>query len=139
MDTTRTATVRLADGSRLVVTLTIAERAPGSTWRTVEHDPITDYLAVSFTGDHYPRWSSVPASFGQVQDCLPEGHPVRIAWHRWHLNDMRSHCAHQDRAVRWDRTPACAVSGYSCGSAWLVEPVPEGTVAELVALVESYN
>jgi hypothetical protein len=66
-------------------------------------------------------------------------------WKRWHLNDMRAGCAHQNKLVPWlcellgvghsydelmtipnfQRCPSC---GYNYGIAWLYEPLPEEVV-----------
>lgn len=56
-------------------------------------------------------------------------------WRRWHLNDMKSHCAHQDKAVKWDEVAPCSVTGYKAGSAWLVEPLPAEIAEEVTALL----
>lgn len=73
-------------------------------------------------------------------------------WKRWHLNDMRAGCAHQNRLLPWacellgigysydnlmkipdfQRCPRC---GYNYGSAWLYEPLPE----EVVNFLEQFG
>lgn len=63
------------------------------------------------------------------------------AWKAWHLNDMRAACAHvkpvgDSTDDNLDRTPACPHSGYRYGSAWLVDPLPEGLVESLRAICE---
>lgn len=61
---------------------------------------------------------------------------------RWHLNGMVAGCAHQDvvwedheygRRPSLDLTPACPVTGYKYGHAWLVEILPDEIVAEIVS------
>jgi hypothetical protein len=67
-------------------------------------------------------------------------------WHRWHLNDMRSGCEHQ-RAMGWTyeehhnratfKGENCPICGYSIGSSWLYEPLPEDVVDFLASLPET--
>jgi hypothetical protein len=53
---------------------------------------------------------------------------------RWHLNGLKAGCAHQTvvwedspyRRPSLDLTPACPVSGYQYGHAWLVKLLPPG-------------
>lgn len=56
-------------------------------------------------------------------------------WQEWHLNDMKSHCAHQDEAVAWDKVAPCPLTGYKAGSAWLTKPLPAEIVEQVSALV----
>ena len=56
-------------------------------------------------------------------------------WQEWHLNDMKSHCAHQDEAVAWDKVAPCPVTGYKAGSAWLTKPLPVEVIEQVSALV----
>ena len=73
-------------------------------------------------------------------------------WNRWHLNDMRAGCAHQNELLPWacellgvghsydelikmpdfQKCPRC---GYNYGSAWLYEPLPE----EVVNFLEQFG
>lgn len=63
----------------------------------------------------------------------------------WHLNDMRAACVHQvvpeipEEVSRldhtsWllDNTPPCPVNGYKYGSKWLIEPLTDVFVRELL-------
>lgn len=62
-----------------------------------------------------------------------------------HLNAMKAGCAHQtvaldpkgrgyDTHYALDHTPACPETGYRWGRSWLLEPLPEGFVDELLAM-----
>lgn len=78
---------------------------------------------------------------GFTQDDINE--LIRIA--RYHLNGMTARCDHQvtppmpadidwkDRS-NWalDHTPACPVTGYKYGHAWLVKPLPEDITPDRV-------
>lgn len=92
-------------------------------------------------------------SAGQIQDELKR-RPRRIApgwnglkiaklynvWERWHLNDMRSECAHQRlRGETWQTHPSavCPDCGYRLGSAWLKEDVPPEVINWLFSLPDT--
>jgi len=67
-------------------------------------------------------------------------------WTRWHLNDMNAACEHQ-RALGWMyeehsdketfKGDSCPVCGYSIGSAWLKEELPQKIIDFLEALPET--
>ena len=120
-------------GNRVFVSL-LVERCNGGT--TINHEHVDSYLRVRLTGvvvrkggqfRHDGDWISC----GQID---PSYLPVRLArlWQRWHLNDLRSHCIHQDPSVKWDEVPPCPTTGYKAGSAWLVELIDEATVADII-------
>lgn len=52
-------------------------------------------------------------------------------WDEWHLNDMESHCAHQDKSVKWDVVRECSLTGYRAGTAWLLRELPDDIVTEI--------
>lgn len=89
---------------------------------------------------------------------------IERSWERWHLNDMRAGCAHMpswegivglvddepadDIPKLYGRTDyagwalrhvRCAETGYKWGSSWLIEQPPADVLAELGALIDSYN
>lgn len=73
-------------------------------------------------------------------------HKFLAIWKRWHLNDMNSACEHQ-RELGWEykehhdpktfKGENCPVCGYSIGSAWLKEEVPEDVLQWLHDLPET--
>ena len=69
------------------------------------------------------RWSA-----GELSEIL-------TIWRTYHLNDLNSHCAHQDRAIKWDAVQPCSVTGYSAGSAWLYLPIPDPVLITLTGLI----
>ena len=84
-------------------------------------------------------------SVGQITDEVREILP-RLAdlWDRWHLNDMRAGCEHQEAAFRdgtavrptWKNDYAgmdvpCTECGYKYGSAWNTETVPNDVLTEI--------
>lgn len=133
-----TMTLRLEDKSRLRITLRMNARTTRTNTRTVIHDPApTGIVHVSFTGEVIEYRHREPYTGGQVimshRDDMPPA--VAAAWDRWHLNDMRSHCAHQDRAIPWDSVPPCEETGYRAGTAWLVEPLTVDGAGQCIAAV----
>jgi hypothetical protein len=119
---TLTKTYRLPNRDRVVVTVNIGttdRQHTGTDHSIVEPGAAT----VSFTGDLYPYRCRNAVACGQITDDVPAG-PVRDLWQRWHLNGMRSHCDHQNRAIAWDVVAPCEATGYRAGTAWLFETVP---------------
>lgn len=63
-------------------------------------------------------------------------------WKRWHLNNMRAGCEHQ-RELGWTyeeyhdpktfKGDECPICGYSIGSNWLKEELPESIVTTIQA------
>jgi hypothetical protein len=60
---------------------------------------------------------------------------ILTIWREYHLNDMNSHCSHQDKAVQWDKVEPCPATGYRAGSGWLYAPVPDSVLIELTGLI----
>lgn len=60
---------------------------------------------------------------------------ILAIWREYHLNEMKTHCTHQDKAVQWDKVPACPDTGYRAGSAWLYAPIPDSVLIELTGLI----
>ena len=56
-------------------------------------------------------------------------------WGAYHLNDMNSHCAHQDSDIKWDAVEPCSVTGYRAGSSWLYAPIPDSVLISLTGLI----
>lgn len=133
-----TMTMRLEDKSRLRITLRMDSQITRPGAQTVAHDPLPyGTVRASFMGEVIEYWHREPYATGQVimshRDDMPPA--VAAAWDRWHLNDMRSHCAHQDRAIPWDAVPPCEETGYRAGSAWLVEPLTVDGAEQCIAAV----
>jgi hypothetical protein len=88
---------------------------------------------LSFVGN---RGQNV-GSLSEIDNPDTEADRDRLAalWDRWHLNDMRAGCEHQQRGARAGfGAPigaVCAVCGYSNGSEWRTEAVPEDVLAEV--------
>lgn len=134
-----TELVRLANGNRARVELRFSKQ-DATERETTAHGVIWNPLRVSFMGDeigHHcnPALDGSIWGCGQIQDIIRGAMPrVFAAWERWHLNDMRSHCVHQDASQPWDTVPPCPETGYRCGSSWLVEPL---TVAGAIECLQA--
>ena len=141
---------RTRDGEKFFITVEIRENNRESV--SVDHNPITGYRELSITGTLISKYGSIIndrgwISCGQNIDdlrrvTLPANGITRAGidrivtiWQEWHLNGMESHCAHQDKAIAWDKVPSCPVTGYRAGSAWLSRELPDNIERELVALL----
>ncbi len=59
---------------------------------------------------------------------------LRAIWSKWHLNDMKAECEHQEsRGENWTTHPSavCPDCGYKLGSAWTRREVPADVIEAL--------
>jgi len=138
---------RTANGDRGYVAVMLTDYTGEA--QTVEHDTVTAWQEVSITGTVVEKGRRNASQGGQCIDALRavvdtsgtgytvgDARSIAGVWERWHLNGMRSKCAHQDPSpwgdTPWDKCEPCKLTGYKAGSAWLVEQLPHdgtGTVA----------
>lgn len=124
------------------------------TYETTDHRKVTRPLSFSICMSIWSGQSIV--SCGQVAEALSEIDKLALGFTHEditalaelhasaHLNDMRAACVHQDTTVpehvsdhertswRLDNVPACPVTGYKYGHAWLLETLPEHVTTEYV-------
>lgn len=77
----------------------------------------------------------VVESCGQIRETIAKFFPEVAPFFRWHLNDMKAECEHQEaRGETWSTHPGavCPDCGYKLGSAWLRRELP----AEVIAWAE---
>lgn len=132
--------------------LTIELRHHNNTVETIRHDEMIGYKTLSFTGSLISKYGSIVydrgirslgQNYGDLLDITKPAEGFTRAdveriyelWQELHLNDMQSHCAHQDRAIKWDTVDPCSVTGYRAGSAWLLNPLSEDLINETFALI----
>lgn len=117
---------------RTTVTLELRQREDGR-------------IYASFIGETFEGRRLEPVSAGQTQAHVPSA--LVAIWDRWHLNDMKAGCPHQESlfhespadrptcandyrgasGIELSPNPnsACPDCGYKYGSAWNFEPLPE--------------
>ena len=143
----------------LLVTVDIRiERIAGPN-ETIEHTQVTDFLDFALTtavwqpGGHDCILAGATVEplaeimeDGRYVDGITEARMLRLSelGERWHLNGMQAGCAHVTPVIAPDEygrevpsldlTPACPITGYRYGHAWLVEPLPEGFLDEIRSL-----
>lgn len=109
-----------------------------------------DGVRLSLTGEVVAPRKRYGYRAGQITDTVRHVNP-RLAelWDRWHLNDMRAGCEHQERWFRESPSlrPAadndyrglstpCLECGYKYGSAWNTEQVPEEVLTEIYNILK---
>jgi len=134
-----------AQGERFYLNLEIRSFTAEAT--TINHEKVAGYNVLSLSGEVIEAGKRLAYNVGQIQDRLHEitepGSGLTIAgvariykiWEEWHLNDMSSHCAHQDKAIKWDEVAPCSETGYRAGSAWLLKELPEEIAQEITHLL----
>jgi hypothetical protein len=143
-------------GVRLNVRIERLERR--ETYETVEHEQVTRPLGMSVTTDVWRPDGQDIVTGGATREPLREvaahGTPSRF-WDadklyrmaalgdRWHLNDMQAACLHQTVVYEeepyhrpsLDLTLPCPVTGYRYGTGWLVNPLPQILLTNLLGVL----
>lgn len=118
----------------------------------VNHDIVTSGPVISMSGTILSKYGSITNNRGWIQggQCLDSFNNIvqfngrwnmselsetLAIWREYHLNDMQSHCEHQDQAIKWDTVEPCAVTGYRAGTAWLYSPVPDRVLITLTGII----
>lgn len=124
----------------------------GNPAQDIYHQPITGAPVLSISGVIISKYGSLVHDRGWISagQCLDDFKQIRQFANRWsvldlmdilaiwrgyHLNHLTPHCAHQDKAIKWDSVPPCTVTGYRAGSAWLYSPLPDSVLITLTGLI----
>ena len=109
--------------------------------RTIYHTPVDEYFTLSIVGSIWNHMHTDWISGGQNYDHLLSlrrgSHKLRRivdVWKRWHLNDLKAGCSHQQTGKYSDAgisSQVCPVTGYKYGRAWLVELLPQSIIEEV--------
>ena len=78
-------------------------------------------------------------SGGQIVEELRKWFPEACPYLKWHLNDMKAECVHQEaRGETWTTNPSavCPDCGHKLGSAWLKRELPPEVVTWFESLDE---
>lgn len=122
----------------------------------VSHETVTGVPVISMSGTILNKYGSITHDRGWIQagQCLDSFDNITQFSNRWslkelqdaisiwrgyHLNDMKTHCVHQDQATKWDTVEPCKVTGYRAGSAWLYSPVPDSVLIELTGIIMKHR
>lgn len=141
---------RTINGEKFYLTIELKDHAREKV--TTSHESVTGYRSMSFTGTLISKYGSIIHERGwlsggqnshyllEITDpakgfTLADIKRIHQLWQELHLNDLNSHCVHQDKAVKWDQVEACPVTGYRAGSAWLLNPLNEDLLNETFDLV----
>jgi len=141
---------RTANGEKYYLTVELKDHT--NTMQTVEHESVTGYRSMSFTGTLISKYGSIVYERGYLSGGQNYGYLLEITepakgftlasikrlyelWQELHLNDLQSHCSHQDKAIKWDIVEPCPITGYRAGSAWLLNPLNSELVNEAFSLV----
>jgi hypothetical protein len=128
--------------------------------RTTDLQNITDYLELSICGHVWDLSRYDYDTCGQcidtIRECFPKNKRVqRICdiWEKWHLNDLNAGTDRQTEAIegwkargnKYEYTAVCdylkeinlyADRGYRYGNEWLVRPLPQSVIDEILVLLK---
>jgi hypothetical protein len=74
----------------------------------------------------------VAESFGQIRETIAEFFPEAVPYFKWHLNDVRAECIHQEeRGENYTTHPSavCPECGWKLGHAWDKRELPADVIA----------
>jgi hypothetical protein len=137
-------------GDKFYLTIELKDHAREAV--TTSHESVTGYRSMSFTGTLISKYGSLVYERGWLSGGQNSHYLLEITdpakgftlkgikriydlWQELHLNDLESHCAHQDKAIKWDQVEPCPITGYRAGSAWLLSPLSDELVNETFDLV----
>lgn len=148
--------VGTTEGGYRVLLLGELRREDGRNHQTIQHETVADPVTLSLTSAVFKGKKNISRNHitsgatlehlgrivrpapGYTLDDTRELH--RIGTH-WHLNTMRAACAHMDvpggktTDELLDAKITCPETGYSWGSAWLTEELPQEVADRFVALL----
>lgn len=128
-------------GDRFYLFLEIKNKQGKAT--TINHQQVEGYKTLSISGEVVEYRKRNASQFGQMVYRLSEitkpANGLTLAgvariqqiWEEWHLNDLQSHCVHQDKAIKWDQVAPCLETAYKAGTAWLLKELPAEVIAEI--------
>jgi len=139
MTTKRVFIGRTPEGEKFYLETEVQQKEEYRT--SINHEPLESFTTLSMSGVLISKYGSIARdgnwiSCGQNLENLKRVRDFRDSdyrgsvselvsiWERWHLNDLKAKCAHQNPATSWDECEPCSASGYRAGSAWLVEEIP---------------
>lgn len=96
-----------------------------------------DYHGLDVDGDTADGQVRITTACGQIRAELLSFFPEAKPYMKWHLNDMRAECVHQEaRGETYKSHPdaACVDCGYKLGSGWKSRELPAEVVAWVVGL-----
>jgi len=148
----------VANGQRCAVTVTVRPWRGGDLAApkglTVDLEPISPgSLELSITGECAGSAGQCIDSIREAGEGVADIQRLCDLWSRWHLNGLKAgtraqneHVATLPEDATHDGRKASLIAnglqpdkGYSYGSAWLYEPLPESVVAELTAILARLN
>ncbi len=125
------------DGYPVTITLQLKQVFTEYARETTRHDHIHAHHQLSIQGSAKDVSGQCNEVLDQLETCTLSKEDLvmlKFVWHRWHLNDMRAGCVHQEEVPgnikdeEWKKRTAAETAKcpayYKYGEKWLVEPLP---------------
>ena len=121
--------------------------------QTIDHKMVSEYSIISFAGENDRAIGQIVNELEYLYNngklFIKKSDLKRIIelWNEWHLNDMNAACIHQTpfsvnefsyekfKELAQKETAKCPV-GYRYGSDWLLKPVPDEVIKEIIDIFE---
>jgi len=133
-------------GKKMYVELEINQEAETRTAQTTTHETISGYKTLSMCSNGGQNREEIADINNYKELFISESdlQTITAIWEKWHLNDMKAACIHQTAfncnlpKLATIETGKCP-NGYKYGSSWLVEPLPEEVITQIISIFEKYN
>jgi|LSQX01.3.fsa_nt_gb hypothetical protein len=144
-------------GKKMYVDLTINQEAETRTAQTTTGHFITGYKTLSMSGTNGQNRKETADinNYKELFISKEDLQTINRVWANWHLNDMHIGTERQEEFLKqwkkehkYDYTAACEAlkevglyedNGHKYGHAWLVKPLPEEVITEIISIFENYN
>jgi len=144
-------------GKKMYIELTINQEADTRTAQTTTLESITNYKTLSMcgTGGQNREETADINNYKQLFVSESDLNTITEVWQRWHLNDLKAGTERQQAFInkwtkdhKYEYTAICEAlkqaelyedNGYKYGYSWLVDPLPENVITNIISIFEKYN
>ncbi len=142
-------------GKKMYIELEIKEEHKEK--KTIALETVTDYKTLSMcgTGGQNREETADINSYKQLFVSEYDLNTITEVWQKWHLNDMKAGTKKQQAFIdewkksnKYEYTAICEAlkqaglyedNGYKYGHSWLVDPLPENVITDIISIFEKYN
>ena len=145
-------------GKKVKIELEIHQESETRKAHTTNYEDISGYKSLSICGDRGQNIEEI-ADINNYEELFISKDDLQTIiniWKNWHLNDMKAGTKNQTQYIenlkkngfKYDYSLACEElkkanlyidDNYKYGNEWLVEPLPENVINEIIAIFEKYN
>lgn len=145
------------NGKKMYVELEIHQEAENRTAQTTTLETVTAYKTLSMcgTGGQNREETTDINSYKELFVSPEDLQIIAKVWDKWHLNDLNAGTVKQQAFInewkknnKYDYSLACEAlktaglyedNNYKYGHSWLINPLPENIITEIITIFDKYN